>query len=152
MEKRLVSSEFDAVKHFAAAACEISFSKTELSEQFKLVENGTERLEKCSAELNSLFNDLLATIPAKQLNTLRNAVNDYRFLLVPKTVISCKSVVMDKEHARELVELAQAECKMCVKTPKEAESCPVYSSSIGIVPPSSYDSLICPYAQTEWLD
>lgn len=152
MQKRLVNAEFLQVKRFASFLSELNYMKDELTSHWKLVENGEDRIQKCIDESLQLFDDLLDTIPENQIKALRNAIDDYRVAFVPKAQPSDQSVVISKEHIKALVDLAQDQCKFCVKTPEEAEHCPVFQQSVAVVPPSSYDSLICPYSQAEWLE
>lgn len=152
MTKRLVSSEFVQVKRFASFLSELNYLYDELKSHWSLVENGEERVKKLIDESLQLFEDLLDTVPKNQIKSLRNAVEDYRVAFVPKTMPASQSVVMDKEQIKSLIDLAQEQCKTCVKTPEEAECCPVFQQCVGVVPPSGYDSLICPYSRAEWED
>lgn len=152
MEKRLVSSEFNAMKRFAAALSELHYTQEELKSHWQMVENGEERIDKCVKDFLELFDDILDTIPAKQVKTLRNATGDYKIALVPQLKPESNSVVYDKEFARNLIDLAQEKCKTCVETPEDAEKCPIFQLSTAIVPVDTYDTLICPYSQAEWLD
>lgn len=151
-EKRLVNSEFNQLKRFSAFLSELNYFRDELKDRWKMVENGEERITKCIDESMELFEAMMDTVPANQLKSLRNAMLDYRITFVPKTSPDSRQIVMDKEHAKALIDLAQEECKICVKTPEEAENCPIFRLSTGVVPPDTYDSLICPYSQAEWAD
>lgn len=152
MEKRLVSSEFNAVKRLAAVISELHYSLEDLKTHWEMIDNGQERIKKSVNELLQLFDEILDTIPQKQLKSLRNAMDDYKIALVPQMKAESKSVLFDKDQAKELVDLAHEKCKTCVNSPEEAEKCALFHLSTAIVPPDRYDSLLCPYSSAEWGD
>lgn len=152
MEKRLVNSEFNQVKRFASFISELSYMQDELKSRWALVEDGENRIKDCVDNALKLFEELLDTVPQNQVKSIQNAINDYRVTFVPKISPNNQNVVFSRETAKALIDMAQAECKLCVKTPEEAESCPVFNFSVGVCPPDTYDSLICPYSQAEWAD
>ena len=152
MEKRLVNAEFNQVKRFAAFISELNYFREGLLSHWEMVDNGQERIDRCVDDALKLFDELLDTIPKNQIKSLRNATEDYRIAFVPKVTPENQNVVMDREHAKALVDLAHEQCKICVKTPEEAEDCPVFQLSTGVVPPDTYDSLICAYSTAEWAD
>ena len=152
MQKRLVTSEFLEVKRFASFLSELNFIYEELKTHWEMVEDGENRIKKCIDESLQLFDELLDTVPPNQVKSLKNAVEDYRVAFVPKISSSNQGVVMDKEQIKNLVNLAQEQCKFCIKTSEEAETCPVFQHCIGVVPPTSYESVSCPYSLAEWME
>ena len=152
MEKRLVSSEFNQVKRFAAFLSELNYLRDGLSTHWEMVENGEERIQKCLDESLQLFDELLDTIPKNQIKTLKNATVDYAVAFIPKIGPAAQNVVIDKEYVKQLIDLAHEQCKFCVKDPNEAEECPIFKLSTGVVPPDTYESFLCPYSQAEWKD
>lgn len=152
MQKRLVNSEFNQVKRFATFISELNYLKEELASHWKMVKDGENRIQKLTDESLQLFDELLDTIPKNQIKSPRNAMTDYKVVFAPILSPESKNVVLNKEDAKALIDLAQAECKYCVKTPEEAEDCPIFKLTNGIVPPNTYDSLICVYSTAEWKD
>jgi len=150
MEKRLVSSEFNQLKRFAAFVSEINYFKDNLMDHWKMMENGEERVNKCLDEIMQLFCDLLDTVPPNQVRTLKNMMTDYKVSFVPVSKTETTNVVIEKECAKELVNMAQEQCMFCIKTPEEAESCPIFQLSTCVVPPDRYSSMLCSYSQAEW--
>lgn len=152
MEKRLVNSEFNQMKRFAAFVSELAYFKEELAGHWQMVENGEERITNCLNEALKLFDEILNTVPKSQIRTIRNAIKDYRVTFVPSITPSNRSVVMDKEDAKALIDKAQEQCVYCIKDAAEAETCPLYNISIGVCPPDTYNSTMCPYARAAWDD
>lgn len=152
MTKRLVSSEFNQIKRFAVFVSELNYFYDELKSHWAMIENGEQRIKTCLDESMKLFEDVLDTVPPTQVKALNSAMHDYRVIFVPKISPNGQNVVMSKDTAKQLVDMAHEQCRCCVKTPEEAEDCPVFNFSVGLVPPDTYDTLICPYSQAEWKD
>lgn len=152
MQKRLVNSEFLELKRFASFVSELNFLYEELKTHWEMIDNGEERVKKCIDDSLQLFDELLETVPQNQVKSLKNAIEDYRVAFVPKTAPLNQRIVMDKEQIKDLVDLAQEQCKFCIKSSEEAESCPVFQHCVGVVPPTSYESITCPYSLAEWME
>lgn len=152
MEKRLVNAEFNQLKRYAAFVSELAYCREGLAEHWKMVENGEERISKCTDEALKLFDEILDTVPQAQIRSIRNAVKDYKVAFVPKMLPETRNVVIDREAAKALIDKAQEQCVYCIKDAAEAETCPIYIISIGVCPPDMYDSTMCPYARAEWED
>ena len=152
VEQKLVSYEFNALKRFTAFVSEMAYFQKDLEKRWPLVENGAERIQEIVSKSAKLFNEMLDTIPANQLKSLRNTTTDLKIAIVPRLAPDSKNIVIEKTDAKKLVDLAQEQCKYCSKTPEEAKDCPIYIVSESVVPPDRYTEFLCPYANSIWAD
>lgn len=152
METRYVRNEMDLMKRMAAFISELLYAQEDLQKKLNIVENGNDRLTKILDETSELVKDLVNIMPDNQKRQFRNALKDYSIQLVPKLTPGSPNVLITKEQAKALVELAQERCANCVEMPYEAEKCPVYQVLNTVALPDSYDINICPYSIAEWAD
>ena len=150
--QRFVRAEMDLMKRFAAFISELLYIKDDLQKRLDLIDDGENRIEKLLDDSAKLVKDLLETAPENQKKQFRNSINDYKIELVPKLTPGSSNVLLTKEQAKALVDLAQERCKSCVDGPDEALKCPVYRILEVTALPDSYESILCPYSLAEWAD
>ncbi len=150
--ERLVRNEMNTLKRFAASFSEFLFVKDDLANRLKTIQNGERRLDEIIEKTNSLFTDILKTVPENQRKQLINTLSDYRFELIPKLHPGSTNVIMTKDQAKELVDLAQEKCKTCIEYSDNAQNCSVYKMLEKTALPDHYDTIICPYSLAEWAD
>lgn len=134
----------------ATVLCELQNGLSD--ERIGMVENGRERMEKLSADVEQLVDDLRVTIPENQRMNIHNTSLDCEMRLTPKATPSSVSVVIQKEEFRELVDFARVQCLTCTYTDTECEErCSLYKLLTSILPLDEYHStFLCPYNMGEW--
>ena len=152
METRFVRAEMDIMRRFAAFISELLYVKDDLQRRLEMVENGKQRLDTIIDDSAKLVKDLLDTASYNQKKQFANSINDYKIDLTPKLKPGSTSVLMTRDQAKALVNLAQEKCKTCVDTPEEAKKCPVFKVLEVTALPDTYDSMLCPYSRAEWAD
>ncbi len=151
MEKRLIRSELELVRRFAAFLSELLYIRDDMKPRISMLENGPERLEKILDDSSVLIKEILATAPEKQRQQIARSLQDYKIQLVPLFTPGDDRVVMKRDQAEELVNMAQERCRDCVMTHSEAESCKLYQWLIANVPTDQEGSeFICPYSLASW--
>ena len=95
----------------------------------------------------------LAIIPGGQqrmLDTLQ-ALREIR--MTPKLAPMSRNVILEKDTAKELIDIAMERCRGCVEGPEEGRKCALYQVLEGFLPLDSYDNgMLCPYSVSEWKD
>ena len=134
----------------ATVLCELQNGLSD--ERIDMVENGRERLEKLSKEVEQLVDDLRVTIPENQRMNIHNTSLDCEMRLTPKATPSAVSVVIQKEEFRSLVDFARIQCLTCTESDTECEKkCDLYKLLTVILPLDNYHSTyLCPYNLGEW--
>jgi len=150
--ERLVRNEMNTLKRFAAAFSEFLFAKDELTNRLKTIQDGEQRLDEIIEKTDSLFAEILETAPENQIKQLKNTLSDYRFELIPKLHPGSTNIIMTKDQAKELVNLAQEKCKTCIEYANDAQNCSIYKLLEKTALPDHYDTIICPYSLAEWAD
>lgn len=140
------------MKRLTAFISDLLYAKEDLTERLQLVSDGQQRLDNILDDVSSLVKELIDTGPNNQKNQLRNTIKDMKVELVPKFSPGPSNIVMTKEQAKRLIEIAQEKCKTCVEDPDSAQKCPIYQILETTALLDSYNSLICPYSKAEWAD
>ena len=152
MNKRFVNKEFSLLKRLTAFISDLLYAKEDLTGRLQFVSDGQQRLDNILDDVSSLAKELIDTGPDNQKNQLRNTIKDMKVELVPKFSPGPSNIVMTKEQAKMLIEIAQEKCKTCVEDPNSAQKCPIYQILETTALLDSYNSLICPYSKAEWAD
>ena len=152
MDKRFVNKEFTLLKRLTAFMSDLLYAKDDLAPRLQLVENGQQRMDKILDDVSSLIKDVLATGPESQKKQLSNTIKDYKVELMPKLAPGSSNVLMTKEQAKRLIDIAQEKCKSCVENSEEAKRCALYQILEITALTDSYDSLLCPYSRATWAD
>ena len=152
MEKRFVSSEWNKILAYAAYLSELCYIRDDMQDRLSMVENGSERLNEVIEKAGSLLREILDTGTDAQKKKLRNTFHDYRMVLTPMLSNGSTNVLMTREQAKDLVDLAQEKCASCVEDGESAKNCPVYKVLEVTTPLNRYDSMVCPFSLATWGD
>lgn len=152
MDKRFVNKEFTLLKRATAFISDLLYMKDDLAPRLQLVEDGPQRMNKVLDDISGLVKDVLATGPESQKKQLSNTIKDYKIELVPKLAPGSSNVLMTKEQAKKLIDIAQEKCKSCVEGSEDAKRCALYQVLEITALTDSYDSLLCPYSRATWAD
>lgn len=150
-QKRFVRNEMALVRRFAAFLSELLFLKDDLK-RLEYIKDGKERLDSLINSSAELLKDILDTTIDSQKLQIRNSFEDYRIDIVPKLKPGSPNILMTKDQAKRLIELAQERCVSCVEDAEHAKNCPVYKIMEVTALPDNYDSLSCPFSRAEWAD
>lgn len=102
--------------------------------------------------LKSIADDLIGTMPVGQCKQLQNTMTDMEMRMVPKLTAMSQNVILEKEHARSLFDIAMKQCRGCVEDAQSCRKCGLYRVLESTLPLDDYDRLICPYSISEWED
>ena len=152
MDKRFVNKEFSVLKRLTAFISELLYMKDDLQSRLELVPDGQKRMDRLLDDASQLAKDVIATGPETQKRQLYNTIKDFKVELTPKLTPGSANVLISKEQAMRLIDIAQEKCKTCVEDPASAKQCSLYKFLEITVLPDSYDSLLCPYSQAKWAD
>lgn len=126
---------------------------TDMSERLSMIEKGQERAKKLCEDANALLEELRVTIPMNQRIGLENIAADNEIRIVPSATPSEKSVLLDKDSYKELVESARIRCRDCADDDFECEHCELYQLLTVISPMDNYNGLhLCPYNLARWVE
>ena len=152
MDKRFVNKEFSLLKRLAAFISDLLYAQEDLDSRLALIPDGRQRMNKVLDDTSKFVQDILATGPDAQKRQLSNTIKDYKVELMPKLAPGSPNIVMTKEQAKQLVDIAQEKCKSCVEDPAKAQKCALYQVLSITALPDTYDSLLCPYSRATWAD
>lgn len=149
MEQRLVATESNALKRYGAFFSEMLNVKEDLNRRLQMIE-GQDKINKIIKDSSELFEDILDTVPAAQKRNLRNTFTDYKIALVPLLQPDSTNIIMQRDIAKELVDVAMAKCVGCVEDDKSCKKCRLYKLLEVLTTPSHYETLLCPFSLAEW--
>ena len=152
MDKRFVNKEFSQLKILMSFMSELLYTRDHFQDRLEYVQDGQKRMNKLITNVSGLIRDILATGPESQRKQLGNVTKDYKVELLPKLSQGSANIIMTKEQAKQLIDLAQEKCKTCVEDPQSAQKCALYQFLEVTAVPDSYNSLLCPYAKATWAD
>ena len=148
---RLTRQEKMCMIILAYVATVLDEMRSEMKDRFGMIENGNERIDRVSQEVDALLNELRLTAPLNQRMNLQNTARDFEIRLTPKMTPSKTSVVMQKEEFKELVDHAREKCRDCMEDDVNCEKCSLYQLMTVLLPLDDYhDGMLCPYNLGEW--
>ena len=147
-----MSSEWNKILAYAAYLSELCYIRDEMQDRLQMVENGSERLNDVINNAGSLLRDVLDTGTEAQKKKLRNTFHDYKMVLTPMLSNGSTNVLMTRDQAKALVDLAQERCASCIEDAEAAQQCPVYKLLEITTPLNRYDSMSCPFSLAAWSD
>lgn len=150
MENRFVNKEFSLLKRLTAFISDLLYAKEDLSARLDMIPDGQKRLDKAIDDVSEIVKELISTGPISQKRQLNSTIKDYKVELVPKFTPSPANIIMTKEQAKQLIDIAQEKCKTCIESPKAARSCALYKVLEITALTDTYDSLLCPYSTATW--
>ena len=153
MEERLNRGEFEAVRCLLGAYNYAAHARDDLRGRVDSVVNGRVRITELVDGLRGFTDELLETVPVGQCRQLKNTMMDMELRMVPKRMPMSQNVILDKDNAKALIDMAMERCRGCVEGPQEAKGCALYKVLESFLPLESYDNgMLCPYSVSEWKD
>lgn len=151
--ERLNRGEFEAVRCLLGAVSYTAHAKDDLEKRLECVPWGRQRMAMVLGGLKAIADDLIGTIPRGQCKQIRNTMMDMEMRMVPKLSRMSRNVILEKDTAKELIDIAMERCRGCVESPEEGRKCALYQVLEGFLPLDSYDNgMLCPYSMSEWKD
>lgn len=148
---RLNRGEFEAVRCLLGSVNYAAHAMDGLGKRMEMLPEGTERIKKAIQDLRDLSDDVIGTVPTGQCKQLRNTMTDFEMRMVPKLATNSQNVILEKDIAKSLIDIAMERCQGCVEGPEEGRKCALYKVLESFLPLDSYDNgILCPYSRTEW--
>ena len=147
--ERLTRSELNATYRLAACLSELNYTKDDCKNVLERIESA-DQLNTVIENMSDILRKIVMAAPDNQQRQIRNLINDYKVEIVPRLKPSNPNVLMTKEQAKNLIELAQERCHGCVESGKNIEKCALFKLLETLLPLDSYDTFVCPYALAEW--
>lgn len=153
MEERLNRGEYEAVRCLLGAVNYMAHARDGLKGRVDSVTYGKARIAFLVDGLRSFTDELLDTVPTGQCKQLRNTMMDMEIRMVPKRMPMSQNVVLEKDHAKALVDVAMEKCHGCVEDEKSCRECALYKVLVSFLPLENYENgMLCPYSLSEWKD
>ena len=151
---RMNRAEFEAVRCLLGAINYVAIAKDDLGKRLDAVPFGKRRMAMTLGGLRASADDLIGSMKRGQCKQIRNTMDDMDMRMVPKMTPSNKSVILEKDIAKGLVDAAMEKCKGCVESAEDGQKCPLYKTLESFLPLDDYESggLLCPYSRSEWRD
>ncbi len=124
-----------------------------LGERVKMFKKGPERMRMLIGSMEAMANDIIGTVPMAQCRQLRNTMHDMDMRMVPRMTRMTQNVILEKDLAKGLIDIAMAKCRDCVEDEKSCRNCALYKILVGILPLDNYENgMLCPYSTSKWAD
>lgn len=147
---RMRRSEFEATRMMIGASRFMEYAAEDLQERLEMVPDGKARLAQGLRQVNEVVEDVIGTMTVTQCRQVRNTLNDMVMKLMPKLSPTSSNVLMEKDIARGLIDIAMEKCKGCTEDGVTCKACALYQVLEAISPMQEYSELSCPYALTHW--
>lgn len=152
--ERVNRTEMNAIRWSLAAINSTAYAKDDLKDRLKMIPNGQRRWNLMLGQLRALLNDILGTVPKKQVLSIRNVMDDMELRMVPKLTPKSNRVTMDIDDLSLLVNAAKKDyCTACIYTGDECRKCELYQVLESISPQEDWgNSTVCPYMRKDWMN
>ena len=151
--ERLTGSEFEGMENALGAIYFLACASDRMQKRLESVPHGKQRMALALGAVRSISEDLLGTVPEKQRNQIRHTLQDMAFRMVPKLTPLSKSVLIDYEILKGILNVAHEKCTACVEDNESCRQCPLYQHLEAVAPLKSYDTgMACPYSVADWED
>ena len=151
--ERLNRGEFEAVRCLLGAVNYAAHANDDLKKRLMIIPGGQQRMTDALQELRNITDDVIGTVPVGQCRQLRNTMTDMDIRMVPKLAPMSRNVILEKDTAKELIDIAMERCHGCVEGPEDGRKCALYKVLECFLPLDSYDNgMLCPYSMSEWKD
>lgn len=151
--ERLNRGEFEAVRCLLGAVNYAAHAKDDLERRLALVPGGGQRMADTLQALRDLADDVIGTVPSGQCRQIRNTMMDMEIRMTPKLAPMSRNVVLEKEIAKSLIDIAMEKCHGCVEDRVSCRKCGLYRVLESFLPMESYENgMLCPYSVSEWKD
>lgn len=150
---RLNRGEFEAVRCLLGAVNYAVHANEDLHKRLAIIPGGQQRMLDTLQALRDIADDVIGTVPRGQCKQIRNTMMDMEIRMTPKLAPMSRNVILEKDTAKELIDIAMERCRGCVEGPEEGRKCALYQVLEGFLPLDSYDNgMLCPYSVSEWKD
>ena len=149
---RMTAEEMAGMSMWIACYVYVKHAAEKLRRQLKAVPYGEALARMIVGNLDSVKEDLLGTVPQKQLQRLLNMGMDMEIRMVPKLTPLNKSMVLSEKQVKELANAALEKCKFCGESNEKSLKCDLRKLLEAVLPLDDYSTLNCPYFKTEWKD
>ena len=150
---RLNRGEYEAVRCLLGAVNYAAHANDDLQKRLMIIPGGQQRMTDALQELRNITDDVIGTVPSGQCRQLKNTMTDMDIRMVPKLAPMSRNVILDKDTAKELIDIAMERCHGCVEGHEDGRKCALYKVLEGFLPLDNYDNgMLCPYSMSEWKD
>ena len=148
---RLNRGEFEAVRCLLGAVNYAAHANDDLVKRLMIIPGGQQRMADALKELRDIADDVIGTVPMGQCKQIRNTMSDMEIRMTPKLAPMSRNIVLEKDTAKDLIDIAMERCHRCVEDQRSCRKCALYRVLESFLPLESYDnSLLCPYSRAEW--
>lgn len=149
---RLNRGEYEAVRCLLGAVNYVAHANDDLQKRL-MIFGGQQRMIDALQDLRDIADDVIGTVPSGQCRQLKNTMMDMDMRMVPKLTPMSTNVILEKDTAKALIDIAMERCHGCVEGPEDGRKCALYKVLEGFLPLDSYDNgMLCPYSVSEWKD
>lgn len=147
---RLNRGEFEAVRCLLGAVNYAAHANDDLRKRLMII-GREQRMADVLQELRDVTDDVIGSVPVGQCRQLKNTMHDMEIRMTPKLAPMSRNIVLDKDIAKDLIDIAIEKCRGCVEDEKECRKCALYRVLESFLPMEDYEnSLLCPYSRAEW--
>lgn len=147
---RLNRGEFEAVRCLLGAVNYAAHANDDLRKRLMII-GREQRMADVLQELRDVTDDVIGSVPVGQCRQLKNTMHDMEIRMTPKLAPMSRNIVLDKDIAKDLIDIAMEKCRGCVEDEKECRKCALYRVLESFLPMEDYEnSLLCPYSRAEW--
>ena len=151
--ERLRRAEFEAMRCLLGAVSYAATAREDLQKRLECVPDGKRRMNMVLGGLKAIADDLIGTVPRGQCRQIRNTMQDMEMRMVPKMTGMSQNVILEKENAKALIDVAMKQCRGCVEDDVSCRECGLYRVLVSFLPLDTYDNgMLCPYSLSEWKD
>lgn len=151
--ERLNRAEYEAVRCLLGAVNYAAHANDDLKKRLMIVPGGQQRMADTLQDLRDIADDVIGTVPTGQCRQIRNTMSDMEMRMVPKLAPMSRNVILDKETAKALIDIAMEKCHGCVEDEVSCRNCALYRVLEGFLPLDNYSNgMLCPYSLSEWTD
>ncbi len=150
---RLNRGEYEAVRCLLGAVNYAAHANDDLQKRLMIIPGGQQRMADALQDLRDIADDVIGTVPVGQCRQIRNTMTDMEIRMTPKLAPMSRNVVLEKDVAKALIDIAMERCHGCVEGPEDGRKCALYKVLESFLPLESYDNgMLCPYSVSEWKD
>lgn len=148
---RLNRGEFEAVRCLLGAVNYAAHANDDLQKRLMIIPGGQQRMTDTLQDLRDITDDVIGTVPRGQCRQLKNTMGDMEIRMTPKLAPMSRNIVLDKDIAKDLIDIAMERCRGCVEDERSCRKCALYRVLESFLPMEDYEnSLLCPYSRAEW--
>lgn len=149
--ERLNRGEFEAVRCLLGAVNYTAHANEDLKKRLMIIPGGQQRMADALQDLRDIADDVIGTVPVGQCKQIRNTMLDMEIRMTPKLAPMSRNVILEKEIAKRLIDIAMERCHGCVEGPEEGKQCALYRVLESFLPLENYENgMLCPYSVSEW--